>query len=157
MRSRLDNLLKARAALRETFNGQVFIARREVAVTPIDEQFVRRALRVVEEHMGDFEFDSETFTRALRLSRAGLFRKFKALSGNTPSDLIRNARLERARQLLATGQLNVSETVARVGFSDLGHVGTCFRKEFGETPSACSAGSPSINCPTKSDQPSRGN
>jgi signal transduction histidine kinase/DNA-binding response OmpR family regulator len=135
LRLRLENLLKARATLREKFGQQVYLAPSEVAVTPIDEQFIRRALRVVEEHMDDPEFDVETFARAMGLSRASLFRKFKALSDNTPRDFIRDMRLERARQLLATGQLNVSETAARVGFSDLSHFSACFRKKFGETPS----------------------
>lgn len=147
LRLRIGNLLKAREALRRKFGHQVFLAPSEVAVTPIDEQFVRRALKVVEEHMDDLEFDVETFARSMGLSRASLFRKFKALSGNTPSDFIRDMRLERARQLLSTGQLNVSETVARVGFSDLSHFGACFRRKFGETPSEVSSRNKSAGSP----------
>lgn len=149
LRLRLENLLKARATMREKFSQQVFLAPSEVAITPVDEQFIRRALRVVEEHMDDPEFDVETFARAMGLSRASLFRKFKALSGSTPRDFIRAMRLERARQLLATGQVNVSETVARVGFSDLSHFGSCFRKKFGETPSEFAARSKSTPSPAK--------
>ena len=139
LRLRLENLLKTRALMREKFSQQVFLAPSEVAVTPIDEQFIRRALRVVEEHMDDPDFDVETFARAAGLSRASLFRKFKALSGNTPRDFIRDMRLERARQLLATGHVNVSDTVARVGFSDPSHFSACFRKKYGETPSEFAA------------------
>ena len=146
LRLRLENVLKARATMREKFSREVYLAPSDVAVTPRDEQFIRRAMRIVEEHMDDPEFDVETFARAMGLSRASLFRKFKALSGNTPRDFIRDMRLERARQLLATGQVNVSETVARVGFSDLSHFGACFRKKFGETPSDFAAR-------TKSAQP----
>ena len=87
--------------------------------------------------MSDPEFDVERFARALGLSRASLFRKFKGISGQSPSEFIRNLRLERARQLLASGQFNVSQTASEVGFLDLSHFAACFRKRFGLSPSEC--------------------
>lgn len=137
LKARVNNLIVGRAKLRERFGRQVYLAPQEVAITPADEQFIQRALRIVEEHMSDPEFDVERFARALGLSRASLFRKFKGISGQSPSEFIRNMRLERARQLLASGEFNVSQTAGQAGFLDLSHFAACFRKRFGISPSDC--------------------
>lgn len=139
LKARVQNAIASRARLRERFSRQVYLAPKDVAITPANEQFIRRALDIVEQHMIDENFDVDTFARAMGLSRASLFRKFKAISGQTPSDFIRDLRLERARQLLASGQFNVSQTAAAVGFLDLSHFASCFRKKFGMTPSAFAA------------------
>jgi DNA-binding response OmpR family regulator len=153
LRARVQNLIAGRARLRERFGQQVFLAPQEVAITPVDEQFIRRALRVVEEHMSDAEFDVEQFARAMGLSRASLFRKFKGISGQSPSEFIRRMRLERARGLLSNGQLNVSQTAAEVGFLDLSHFAACFRKQFGVSPSECAKAG--INAAAISDRGAR--
>ena len=85
-------------------------------------------IRIEMSRVSDAEFDVERFARALGLSRASLFRKFKGISGQSPSEFIRNMRLERARQLLTSGQFNVSQAMSEVGFLDLSHFAACFRK-----------------------------
>ena len=68
------------------------------------------------------------------LSRVQLYRKVKALTGFTPVELIRKARLNRARKLLATTGMNVSEVAYAVGFSAPAYFTKCFKDEFGMVP-----------------------
>ena len=72
--------------------------------------------------------------RSLAMSRIQLYRKLKALTGETPNSLLRNIRLKRAAQLLATHQFNVSEVAYKVGFTDLKYFRERFREQFGVNP-----------------------
>lgn len=57
------------------------------------------------------------------------------MTGQTAVEFVRNIRLKRAAQLLKQQQLNVSEVTYEVGFTDLQYFRTCFKKEFGVSPS----------------------
>jgi len=65
-----------------------------------------------------------------------LYRKLQALTGESPNALIREMRLERARQLLEIGVGNTSEVAFQAGFSSLGYYSKCFAEQFGMQPSA---------------------
>ena len=64
-----------------------------------------------------------------------LYRKVKALTGRSPVELLRTARLQRARQMLLTTDKTISEVAYDVGFSARSYFTKCFRDEFGISPS----------------------
>ena len=64
-----------------------------------------------------------------------LYRKVKALTGRSPVELLRTARLQRARQMLLTTDKTISEVAYDVGFSAPSYFTKCFRDEFGISPS----------------------
>ena len=70
----------------------------------------------------------------MNLSRVQLYRKVKALTGSTPVDLIRKARLARARHLLQTTGKSISEVAYTVGFSAPSYFTKCFKEEYGMLP-----------------------
>lgn len=132
---RISNLLESRRMLRDRFTRQVLVQPSEITVTPLDEEFLRRAIAVVEEHMRDEEFDVEAFSREMGMGRASLYRKMNAIVGEPPFHFIRTIRLKRAAQLLDTGSLNVSEAMEQIGINGLSHFGKLFRDQFGVLPS----------------------
>lgn len=69
------------------------------------------------------------------LSQVQLYRKLKALTGLTPVQFIRHLRLEKAKHLLKTTDLHVSEVAYDVGFSDPAYFSRIFQKEFKVSPS----------------------
>ncbi|WP_133259726.1 helix-turn-helix transcriptional regulator [Pseudochryseolinea flava] len=69
------------------------------------------------------------------MSRTQLYRKLKAITGQSANEFIRTMRLKRAAQLLEQQQLTVAEVTYEVGFTDLQHFRECFKKLFGVTPS----------------------
>jgi AraC-like DNA-binding protein len=71
----------------------------------------------------------------MNTSRSTFFRKLKKLTGQPPNDFIRMIRLKRAAQLLEQNQLTIAEVSYKVGFSDPGYFGKCFRKIYGQAPS----------------------
>lgn len=91
---------------------------------------------LLDTHMDDPGFGIEQLCRALGMSRAQTYRKFSALNGRTLHDYLRSYRLRKARELLLTTDLNVSEAACVTGFSNLSHFSRIFSEEFGQQPKA---------------------
>ncbi|HYG64185.1 MAG TPA: ATP-binding protein, partial [Thermoanaerobaculia bacterium] len=145
LKARVDNLIASRRRLAERLTGVPQPLRaREIeataaatpAATPADEAFVARAQAVIEERLGDPELTVEALAAALRCDRSYLLRKLRALTGESPSDLIRSLRLQRAEQLLKTGAGTVGEIAYAVGFKSVAHFSNAFHQRYGERPSA---------------------
>ena len=68
------------------------------------------------------------------ISRAQLYRKIKTMTGISPNDIIREARLKRADRLLETTDKSISEIAYEVGFSSPSYFTKCYREFFGRTP-----------------------
>ncbi len=109
-------------------------ASQEVHEETREELFLAAFRKQVEAHLADSEFSVETLAQALNLSRVQMYRKVKALTGNTPVELIREARLQRADELLHLHRYTVSEVAYQVGFSSPSYFTKCYKEQFGHTP-----------------------
>ena len=96
--------------------------------------FITRFREVVERRMTNSELSVEDLAAEMNLSRVQLYRKVKALTGSSPVELLRIARLNRAYQMLLTTDKNVSEVAYDVGFSAPAYFTKCFKDEFGMVP-----------------------
>jgi AraC-like DNA-binding protein len=76
----------------------------------------------------------EEIASEMNLSRVQLYRKVKALTGSSPVELMRKARLSKAYRLLLSGDKNISEVAYEVGFSAPSYFTKCFKDEFGVLP-----------------------
>jgi AraC-like DNA-binding protein len=68
------------------------------------------------------------------LSRVQLYRKVKAITGQSPVELLRQMRLQRGYVLLTTTNKTVNEIAYEVGFGTPGYFSNCFKKQFGKYP-----------------------
>ena len=100
-----------------------------------DEALMERIMKVVNQHLDDSDFNVEMLTKEVGISRAQLHRKMKEMTGLPVSEFIRNIRLEQAVRLLEEQKINVTQVAYTVGFSNLAHFSTVFRKQFGVSPS----------------------
>jgi len=73
--------------------------------------------------------------RAAHISPFHFIRRFEALFGLTPHQLRIAARLDRARILLAKGELSVTEVCMEFGFTSLGSFSASFTRRTGVSPS----------------------
>ena len=98
----------------------------------------RRLVRAREllQQIGDSAPTIEDLAREVGISPFHFIRQFEAVFGVTPHQYRTQARLDRARELLAAGRLTVSAVCVDVGFSSLGSFSALFTRRFGETPSA---------------------
>ena len=71
---------------------------------------------------------------ALLLISKYVYRKVKALTGETVNDFIRTIKLKRAAQYLCAGELRISEILYKSGFNSHSYFTKCFKKHFGMTP-----------------------
>ncbi len=100
----------------------------------IDEEFIRNCIRIVTEHIADRDFSINSLSREMAMSRTLLYEKLKVLTNQSPSELIREIRLHKARQLLATKAYTVNEVAEMAGFTDVKYFSTVFKKHYGVTP-----------------------
>lgn len=100
-----------------------------------DDAFMRRLLDFVDENLGNSDVGVDEMASATATSRSSLNRKMKQLLGITPADFLREARMKRAKQLLATTMRGVNEIAYGCGFSDPKYFSKCFKAAEGMSPS----------------------
>ena len=109
-----------------------------VEPTPIvneeDDAFMQRLMEFIEENMGDSGIGVDEMASATATSRSSLNRKMKQLLGVTPADFLKEARIKRACQLLATTMRGVNEIAYGCGFSDPKYFSKCFKAAVGMSP-----------------------
>ena len=132
--SRVDNLLRNRTMLRSLFSGDKKEEAAEEQLSSRDQTFIGRLRDSIRQNMGDSDFTVERLGEELGLSRVQLYRKVKALTGQTPVDLLKKARLERARLLVVKTDKSISEIAYEVGFTAPSYFNKCFKDEFGVSP-----------------------
>lgn len=135
--ARIDNLIHSRTLLRSLFSGNSKEEEKEEEMLGAQDQtFVTRLREVIRDNMGDSDFSVERIGEEIGLSRVQLYRKVKALTGQTPVELLRKARLERSRRLIEKTEKSVSEIAYEVGFTSPSYFNKCFKDEFGISPGA---------------------
>ena len=99
-----------------------------------DDRFMRNVMDFIEAHLSEADLNIGDMADAVATSRSSLNRKLKSTLGVTPVDLLREARIKRACQLLETSGLNVSEVAYRCGFADPKYFSRCFKQTIGVSP-----------------------
>jgi AraC-like DNA-binding protein len=84
--------------------------------------------------LSETDFDMPQLELALGMSRSQVFRKVKALTGASPSVLIRSIRLRKAKALLRDSTLRIAEIAYEVGFSTPAYFSTSFLEEYAMRP-----------------------
>lgn len=100
----------------------------------IKDDFLDKALQMIQSNLGNENFRVAALAEELFMSRSQLFRRIKDRTGLSPSEWLKNQRLEHAHQFLAQTDMNVSEVAMKSGFKDLGHFSRSFRQKFGYPP-----------------------
>ena len=139
LRQTLTNVLRNRSLLQNYFEGNqqkadaIDITAIKEEASP-DEKLMARILRVVEQHISDPKLNVEFIAQEAGLSRVHLYRKLKELTNQSPSDFVRNIRLQKAAELLKEDRFNVAEISTRMGFSSHSAFSRAFKDFFGVSP-----------------------
>ena len=135
LEAKISNIINLRRNARQVFRSKIHIEAQDIAVTSLDELFIRKSLELVEKNMGVTDYSVEAMSRDMGMSRTLLYKKILALTGRPPLEFIRSLRLKRAALLLSKSQMNVSEIAFQVGFNDPKYFSKHFKNEFGVLPS----------------------
>lgn len=134
--ARIENLLRQRQLLKNLYQGTKE-AEKEISEAHLedrDKQFLKQLQAIIQKNLSYSEFGVEDMGQQIGLSRVQLYRKVKAMTGSSVVDLLRKARLAKARRLLETRSMSVSEVAYEVGFSAPSYFTKCFKEEYGMLP-----------------------
>ncbi|WP_215224920.1 hybrid sensor histidine kinase/response regulator transcription factor [Echinicola shivajiensis] len=132
---RIRNLIQSRRLLIEKFKKDVILQPQEVTVSSADEEFLKKAISLVEQHMRNPELNATMLVSEMGMSRSVLYRKLKDLTDQSISEFIRTIKLKRAAQLLVKSDLNISEIAFELGFNDQKYFRESFKQLFNCLPS----------------------
>jgi DNA-binding response OmpR family regulator/nitrogen-specific signal transduction histidine kinase len=133
LKVRIKNLIGIRRKLQKKFSSDGFNIPKELNM--MDEQFMKRVLRVINEHISEEEFSIEELGKEAAMSRWQIYKKINALTGKSPSLFLRSVRLVKAKKMIKENKGTISEIAYSVGFSSPAYFSKCFSIEFGFPPS----------------------
>jgi signal transduction histidine kinase/ligand-binding sensor domain-containing protein/DNA-binding NarL/FixJ family response regulator len=137
LEARIENLLKLRKQLQDYYrmsltSGVISISKPNV--TSHDDLFIQRIMKFIEENIEDSELSIDGIATFIGLSRSSMFKKIKSLTDLAPVDFIKEIRIQRAAQLIETGEFNISQVTYMVGMTDPRYFSKCFKQKFGVSP-----------------------
>ena len=137
----IDNLIDNVRRLKGKFSGALKQDDKveKIEVKGNDEELMERIMKVVNENMGDSDFNVEKMCDEVGVSRTQLHRKLKEMTGVPTSEFLRNIRLNEAARLIRERKINITQVSYMVGFANNSHFSTAFKKYFGMSPSEYAA------------------
>lgn len=138
----LSHLLEARRTLESILEPGKAVPYKSIENKQSDmkKNFIDELVSILEEHMENTEFNVAMLCQLLGMNKKQLYRKVRQLTGTTPVNLIRRARMTKAALLLLHGEFTVSEVMYRVGYSNPSYFSKCFMTEYKVTPSQYAVG-----------------
>ena len=135
LRLRVKKLIEKKENRQKQFREKIDVVPSEITITSVDEEFIQKALRICEEHISDTEFSVEVLGQELSLSRTYLYKKLINITGKGPAEFIRTIRMKRAKQYLESGQMQIIEISAALGYNNPKRLTENFKTEYGISPS----------------------
>lgn len=135
LKLRVEKFLEWERNNHRQFRQKMNIEPSEITITPLDEQFIQKLIKMVEQRMDDPELSVETLSAEVGMSRSTLYKKLMAITGQGPAEFIRTLRIKRGKALLEASQMQVAEIAYAVGFTTAKSFSMNFKAEYGVTPS----------------------
>ena len=135
LKGKISNILKAKQRLRHYYSNTIDIDTAKITSNALDEEFMSKAIQIVEENIDDENFTADDLAEKLCMSRSSLYLKMNSISGEPPANFIRRIRFNKACKLLLEGRYSISEISNKVGFSSPSYFSTSFKKHMGCLPS----------------------
>ncbi|MEO9806412.1 MAG: response regulator [Reichenbachiella sp.] len=132
--ARVSNLLSQRSKLKEKYVGLLRLDVANIEVSNREEQFLKKLMEVIGDHLSDSAFSVEQLSSEVAMSRMQLHRKLTALTGQSASTFVRNHRLNQATRLLLAGE-TATQVAYAVGFSSPSYFTRAFKEVYGVAPS----------------------
>lgn len=130
------NILENRKKMQEKFCRQIEFDNIKLIGGTLDQQFIEKAIRIIEEQAEAGQANIPTLCNELAVSRTVLFSKIKGITGKTPHEFIQTVKLKiAARLLIEHYSMNITDITYKLGFSSLNRFGKLFKLHYGESPS----------------------
>lgn len=134
LKAQMITLLANRQKEREAFARHPFLPNKEGDTSMADKEFMDKVMQIFNENLTDENLNVERIADILCMSRSGLYRKIKTLTGFSPVEFLRIIRLKKAAELILTGKYRINEICFMVGINAPSYFSKTFQKQFGMTP-----------------------
>jgi signal transduction histidine kinase/ligand-binding sensor domain-containing protein/DNA-binding response OmpR family regulator len=133
LETKISNIFKQHQRIIKRYSTNPELNPIELVSNQLDEEFMSKAVKIVENYLDDSDFSVEIFSREMNMHRSGLHFKIKAITGESASDFIRKVRFSVACKLLIDGRYNVAEISTMIGMSPT-YFSSTFKKHIGCLP-----------------------
>ncbi|WP_199117502.1 hybrid sensor histidine kinase/response regulator transcription factor [Pedobacter sp. ASV28] len=130
-----ETILKNQQELKEKYSKRIQVDPSNVTVTSMDEELLRKAMKVIEENIANANYSVEDFESDMNVGRTILYQKIHDIVGMSIKEFILNIRLKRSAYLLEKSDLTVAEVAYQTGFNNAKYFSVCFKKQFELSPS----------------------
>ena len=134
LRASISALLSNRELVRRHFLESPFAKSETLTYSKADENFMCKLDQYIMQHLEQAELSVEEMAEEMCMSSSKLLRKLKAIIGKSPNEYLRIKRLKRASELLQSKKYSIAEISLLVGFGSPTYFSSCFKKQFGITP-----------------------
>lgn len=135
LKAKVENLLTNKNNLQQYFFNQVTLNANSPKISVEYQVFLDRCIQIVEAHLTDPEFNIQTLAAEIGMSHSGLYKKIKAISGQSSNSFIRFIRLRKAAEIFINTDNTVLETSYLIGINDPKYFREQFFKLFKMNPS----------------------
>lgn len=139
LRSRIKNLLRTRALLREKFRTESILSPQEIASNQTDRGFLEKLIKAIRDNIDSETLNAKFISKELGMSHSVIYKKTKAITGMTFVEFVRDFKLSMARKLIAQDNFSVAEACYKVGYADKKYFSKLFKGKFGKNPSEFSS------------------
>ncbi len=134
LRSQLRQLIRSRQLLFNKYFGTIVHTDIPDNASSLDKDFIVKVLKYIHDNIDDSKLNVEHLAEELLLSRSQLYRKIKALTGQTANEFLKSVRLEKAKEMIENTNDSIGEISFKVGFSSPSYFTSCFKTHFGILP-----------------------
>lgn len=146
LKARVKNILLRRQKLQELYREQLMNAGSMMSVeevheeekvpdmSPNDRKFMDKLMELMEKNMDNGDLIVDDLVQHMAVSRSVFFKKLKTLTGLAPVEFIKEVRINRAVQLIETGEFSMTQIAYMVGINDPRYFSKCFKQKMGMTP-----------------------
>lgn len=132
----IKSLMYNREKLRFYYTSNIHKIEDSDSFGNMEQKFITNLNSLIHNNLANSNFSVENLAESLNVSRVQLYRKVKAIMGISVSDYISSIRLNKAKSLLETTKLSVSEIAYETGFSSPNYFSTAFKSHYGVSPGA---------------------
>ncbi len=104
-------------------------------LNPMEDKFLDRLMDIAEKAWNRPGFTVGDFNSEMGLSKSQLYRHTTALTGYSPSEFLKEYKLNKALELIERQQDNIAQIALETGFNNPSYFSKCFYRRFGILPS----------------------
>lgn len=133
--AQVKQIIESRQKLYVQFSQNVHLLPGMVTKNKVDKEFLQKVINYIIENVQDSEIGVKQIAEIFNITHKQIYRKIKGLTGKTVVSFIRTVRMKEALKLMELQQYSLKEIAFMAGFNSASYFTTCFKEEYGKTPS----------------------